>query len=76
MIIYALVKPNSSKNSLEKNEDGSYFIETMEKAQDGKANAAVVKMLAKEFNVSYKNIKIKNPKSKRKIIELKGLPFF
>lgn len=70
MIICAKVKPDSFKDYLEKNEDGSYSISTIEKAQDGKANAAVIKMLAKEFKVSYKDIKIKNPRSRRKIIEI------
>ena len=74
MIIYVNVKPNSLKDTVEKLDDGSYVIHTKQKAIDGKANLAVVKMLAKEFGVSYKNIHIKNPTSRKKIVHVDILP--
>lgn len=71
MIIDVKVKPNSIKNNIEKLEDGTYVICTKERAIDCKANNSVIKMIAKEFGVSYKNILIKSPKSRKKIIEIK-----
>jgi len=70
MIIYVKVKPNSVKNRIEKMEDGTYLVFTKEKAIEGKANLEVIKILSKELGVSYKNIKIKNPRSRDKIIEI------
>jgi uncharacterized protein YggU (UPF0235/DUF167 family) len=70
MIINVRVKPNSKEDSLEKTESGEYLANISEKAEDNKANIGLIKMLSKEFNVSYKNIKIKNPSSRKKIVEI------
>ena len=70
MIINVKVRPGSAFDDVEKTWDGSYLIHTKSKAIDGKANISMIKMLAKEFGVSFKNIFIKNPKSRKKIIEI------
>ena len=70
MIIYAKVKPNSLKDEISKLEDGTYLIKTSAKALDGKANLTVIKLISKEFGVSSMAVKIKNPKSRNKIIEI------
>ena len=55
MIIYVNVKPNSLENKIDKLSDNKYNISITEKAENGKANIALIKILSKEFNVSYKN---------------------
>jgi len=70
MIIQVKVKPGATFDKIERMEDGSYLIYTKVKAIDGKANISIIKMLSKEFNVNFKNILIKNPKSRKKIIQI------
>jgi uncharacterized protein YggU (UPF0235/DUF167 family) len=70
MIINVKVKPNSRVERIEKRSDGGYVISVKEPAKDNKANIRVINMLSKELNVSYKNIKIKNPTSRDKVIEI------
>ena len=70
MIIKARVKPGSKEESIERINPREYYIRLKEKAEDGKANAKLVNLLAKEFNVPFRAIKIKNPKSRNKLIEI------
>ncbi|MBS3081860.1 DUF167 domain-containing protein [Candidatus Pacearchaeota archaeon] len=70
MIIYVNVKQGSSKNEVKKLSGDTYLVSTTARAESGKANAAVIKMIAKEFKVSFKKIFIKNSKSRKKIIEI------
>ena len=70
MVVYVRVKPNSKEESIEKISDKEYKVSLKEKAIDGKANIALIKLLAKEFNVNYKLIKIKTPSSRKKIVEI------
>lgn len=70
MIIKAKVKPNSKEEKIEKLEDGSYKISVKERAEDNKANIKVINLLARECGISYKQIKIKNPTSRDKVIEI------
>jgi len=61
MIIEVSVNPNSSNNSIEEIiKNKSYSIKIKERAEKDKANLAVIKMLAKYFNTSSANIKIKS----------------
>jgi uncharacterized protein (TIGR00251 family) len=69
MIIRVNVKPNSSVEKIERAND-EYNIWLKEKAEDGKANRRLINLLAKEFDVPVKSIKIKNPTSRKKIIEI------
>ena len=53
------VKPGSKKGPLvEESQDGSLTIFVLERAVDGKANEAVIKLLAKHFDVAKSKIQI------------------
>jgi len=70
VIINVKVKPGSKEEKIEKISDFEYEIWVKEQAKDNKANIHVINLLVKEFGVSYDKIKIKNPKSRKKIIEI------
>jgi uncharacterized protein (TIGR00251 family) len=71
MKIVVTVKPGSSKEKVEKKEDG-YLVHVKEPPVEGKANRAVIKLLAKFLGISSEGIKIlSGKKSKRKLIEIK-----
>ena len=72
MIIKIKVKPNSKEEKVEKISDGSYVLSVKEPAEDNKANIRVINLLSKELNVSFRKIKIKNPASRNKIVEIDG----
>src|SRR3989344_5550630 len=69
MKIIINVKPNSFEDSVEKKEDGSFIVRVKERAQDGKANEKVIRLLSKHFRVSASEVKIKNFKSRRRRFE-------
>jgi uncharacterized protein YggU (UPF0235/DUF167 family) len=69
MKVFVKVFPDSNKEKIEKTKEG-YSIYVKEKAENNKANKRITNILAKEFNVNYKKIDIKNPKSKDKIVEI------
>ena len=71
MIIKVKVKPNSKEEKIEKISENENKIEVKEPAEDNKANICVTNLLSKALDVSYKDIKIKNPTSREKIIEVK-----
>lgn len=61
MIITVKVKPGSkSKPRVEQNDDGSYVVYIHERAKDGEANAAMIRLLSKHFGVAKTTIKIKS----------------
>ena len=66
------MKPNAKKEKLEKVAEGEYKAEVKEPASNGKANRRLISLLAKEFKVSVKDIKIKNPTSRKKIVEIES----
>ena len=70
MIVYVRVKPGSKIQRVERISEKEYLVELKEKAQDGKANRKLTNLLAKEFRVTVKDIKIKSPKSRKKIVEI------
>ena len=70
MIIKVRVKPGSKEESIEQKSPREYFIRLKEKAEDGKANVRLINLLSKEFNVPFRAIKIKSPKSRNKVIEI------
>lgn len=70
MIIKVKVKPGSREERIKKVGEG-YEISVKERAEGGKANRKIINLLAIELGVSWKMIKIKNPKSKNKIVEVK-----
>ena len=72
MSMIVRVKPGSKKGPLvEQNADGSLVVYVREKAVDGKANEAVIKILADHFDVAKTRVKIiRGLSSKTKTIEI------
>lgn len=71
MIINIKAKPNSQKEEVVRENDSSFTIFVKEKAENNRANLAVIKILAKYFKVSSSQISIKTGmKSRKKIIEI------
>lgn len=72
MIITAKVKPGSKAgDKIEKQPDGMYVIYIRARAHDGEANAALIKLLAKHFDVAKTTIRIKSGTTAHtKLIEL------
>jgi uncharacterized protein (TIGR00251 family) len=69
----ARVKPGSRLDEIER-EGNNLTIKTRAPAWDGKANAAVIKLLADYFGVAKSSITIKSGlTSKNKIIDIEGL---
>jgi uncharacterized protein (TIGR00251 family) len=70
MIIKVKVKPNSREQSI-KLEEGIYKIGLREKAEEGRANIELMKLLAKHFKVPSFQVSIKSGfTSKDKIVEI------
>lgn len=71
MKISVTVKPNSSKGPLvETCLDGSYVVYLREIAAEGQANEALIKVLAKHFDIPKSNLKIiRGLSSRHKLIE-------
>ena len=75
MKIRCKIKPNSKKGNLiqkSQDENGEFFdIFVREPAIEGKANLAVIKLLAKEFDISKSRVSLKTgTKSRFKIFEI------
>ncbi len=70
MKIQVRVKPNSKTEEI--NQEGDKFVvKVKEPPKEGKANQAVIKLLAKHFGVSQSQVRILSGfKSKSKVIEL------
>lgn len=71
MMIKVKVKPGSKEESIDKVSGDEYEVCVRERAKDGKANKKLVNLLAREFKVDWRAIKIKNPRSREKIVEIK-----
>ena len=52
MQLHIKVKPNSKKPGLEQLEDGSWIARVNAPPVDGKANEALIKLIAEHFNVA------------------------
>ena len=71
MRIYAKVLPRSSRNKIEKISEEVYKVWITAPPVDGKANEALVELLAGYFNVAKSNIMIVGGKtSKTKIVDI------
>jgi uncharacterized protein (TIGR00251 family) len=71
MKISIRVKTNANENKVIKISESDFRIQTTESPVDGKANQAVIKLLAKYFNVSKSQISIIHGKSaKTKLIQI------
>ncbi len=70
MKIAVKVKPNSKVEDIIE-EDGTFIIKVKEPPTEGKANRAVIRLLAKHFGVSETRLRITTGfKSRNKIIEI------
>ncbi|MEX1014059.1 MAG: DUF167 domain-containing protein [Candidatus Paceibacterota bacterium] len=70
--IYIQVKTNAKEKKVEKLQEDKFKVSVTESPEKGKANKAVIKVLADYFDVSQNRVEIKaGHTSKSKIIELK-----
>ena len=74
MIVNMKVVPNSKKPGVEKMGENDFKVKVDAKAEGGKANRRLVEIIAEFFNVPKSSVRIvKGFKSRKKIIEIKGL---
>ena len=70
MKIRVKVKPSSRTEELNREED-SFIVKVKEPPKEGKANQAVIKLLAEHFGVSQSQVRILSGfKSRNKVIEV------
>ena len=70
MKIKVKVIPNSLRNEIDKKED-YYLVKLKSSPENNKANIELIRILAKYFNTTYNNIKLKRGKTSRnKILEI------
>ena len=73
MTIFVKVKAGSRKDNVEKIDENHYEVMTKEAPEKGRANAAVIKLLADYFNVSSWQVSISaGHTSKAKIVKIKN----
>ncbi len=73
MKISVKVKPNAKQERLEKIDESNFSVWVKEKPREGKANHAVIKILANYFGVARSEvILLKGQTSKQKIFEVKA----
>jgi uncharacterized protein (TIGR00251 family) len=74
MKIFIKVHPNSKEEKITKKDDGSFLVRVKAPATQGKANKAVINIIAKYFSVTKSSILIKaGHSSKNKIVEIQEL---
>ena len=72
MRIKVRVVPNSKKESIQELDNATYRIKVREKAMEGRANEAVLKLIAKHIGVSITDVRIVHGfTSREKIIGIK-----
>lgn len=71
MILHVKVKPNAKEEKVIRLSENEYEISVKEKSEDNRANIRVINLLSKELGIHYSKIKIKNPSSRKKIVEIK-----
>jgi uncharacterized protein (TIGR00251 family) len=70
MKIQVKVKPNSRTEELSQEGD-SFIVKVKEPPKEGKANQAVIKLLAEHFSVSQSQVRILSSfRSRKKVIEI------
>jgi uncharacterized protein len=71
MKLFVKIKPSAKQNLVEETGEGFYNVWTKEPAYEGKANAALINLLAEHFKVAKSRVSIiGGKKSKIKIIEI------
>jgi uncharacterized protein (TIGR00251 family) len=69
------VIPNASKSEIISLDSGEWKIKIQASPEDGKANGALIQLLAKHFKIPKNSIRIvAGEKSRQKIIEIFDLP--
>ena len=69
--IWVTAKPQSKRQELKRISDGEYVVSIHAPAREGKANRAVIELLAEHFSVPRLSIKIiRGESSKRKLVEI------
>ncbi len=69
--IWATVKPHSKRQEVKHIADGDYLVSVHAVAREGKANEALIEVLADYFSVSRSSIKIlRGQTGKRKLVEI------
>ena len=71
MNIKVKVNASSDIEEIRKIGDDEYVVSVKEPAENNKANIRLINLLSKEFGVDFRKIKIKNPTSRRKFVEIK-----
>lgn len=65
------VKPSAKVQEIRLEPDGSWFVALKSVPIDGKANAELIGLLAKQFNVAKSDVRIKSGSSSRyKLVEI------
>ncbi|NER84148.1 MAG: DUF167 domain-containing protein [Leptolyngbya sp. SIO1D8] len=73
VILRIRVKPNAKQSRIQKTESGEWVVSLSAPPVGGKANQALIKLLAQELNVSKSRIHIKSGHTGRhKLIEIEG----
>lgn len=72
-ILQVRIKPNAKQARIQKGEAGDWIVSVQAPPVDGKANDALIKLLAKELGISKSRIHIKSGHTSRnKLIEIEG----
>lgn len=71
MRIMVLSKPRATKQSLRKNDDGTFTIAVREPAVDDRANTAIRKVLAEYLGIAPSTLRlVRGQKSREKVFEI------
>ena len=74
MLITLKAKPNARKNEVIKVDGVNYEVGTTATPADGKANEAIIELLAKYFRVAKSKVEIvKGKTSHVKVVEIEGI---
>lgn len=73
MKINIKVNPRSSKNEVQKLEDGTYKVKLTAAPVDGEANKKLIELLSKEFRVGKSSVKIvRGGTGRNKVVEIEN----
>lgn len=70
MIIKVKVKPNSREEKFEKIGQGEYLACLKEAPEKGKANLALIKLIARFFNAPVMKVRLRTFSGRKKIVEI------
>ena len=71
MKMWVTVKPQAKREEVKKLADGEYSVSVRAPAREGKANEAVIELLAEHFSVPKSSIRIvRGETARRKLVEI------